>query len=311
MPRKRNPEGIFTGHHTKEYEGRRRANDTPDRAGQKIPPVKPSTAPSGKNRDSAPKHDRDARPKTPRAPAAARKSTPRKAASVSAPRATSSPMSVPGSASRARGHSERVARAAESYANRQAYRATHGKPSVTGRAASGAAAGAAAGTAIAPGIGTAVGAGVGGIGGGLAGASAKKAYKVATRANGQARRIIVAEFALCAVIVALSPLTDEKKDEKPGHWMKRMTAVMALFFLLGLISAAGTGAARVAAGFGGIVTVALAVGERNLFTKIGEIFKSDKDSPAQGTGPNVDEIIDAIPDSATVPPGPVGPNPFL
>lgn len=294
MPRRRDPDsGGFKGHHTKEYEGRRRANDTPDRAGQKIPPVRPSTSSaSDRNRDSAPKHDRDARPATPRAP---RKTTPRKAASSarSSP-SPAVPTRAPGSAGRERSRTARTAEAAHSYANRQAYRATHGKPSTTGRALSGAAAGTAAGAAIGGPVGAAVGAGVGGVGGAVAGHTAKKAYKAAMRTNGKARRIIVVEFALCAVIVALSPLTDEKKDEKPGHWMKRMTAVMALFFLLGLVSAAGAGAARVAAGFGGIVTVVLAVSERNLFTKITEVFASDKDQPASGTGPPDEAILDEV-----------------
>jgi hypothetical protein len=126
---------------------------------------------------------------------------------------------------------------------------------------------------------------VGGIGGAIGGARAKKAYKAAMRTNGRARQAIVAEFAVCIVIAALSPLTDRRKTETPGGFMKRMTALMAVFLILGLISSFGRTASRLAAGVGGLVTVALAVSERDLFTKVGGIFGSTTDAPAPGTGP--------------------------
>jgi hypothetical protein len=105
------------------------------------------------------------------------------------------------------------------------------------------------------------------------------------RTNGTARRAIVAEFAVCIIIAALSPLTDKRKTEAPGAFMKRMSALMALFLILGLISSFGRTASRLAAGLGGLVTVALAVSERDLFTKVGGIFGSTADAPAPGTGP--------------------------
>jgi hypothetical protein len=128
-------------------------------------------------------------------------------------------------------------------------------------------------------VGAGVGAGLGGVGGAIAGSKAKKAYKAAVSGNAGARRIIVAEFALCIVIAALSPLTDRKKTEPASGWMKRMTAIVGLFFILGLVSAAGRGSARFAAGLGGLVTVALAISQRDLFMKLGSIFASDTDVP--------------------------------
>jgi hypothetical protein len=200
---------------------------------------------------------------------------------VSAPAARSSSSAPstrkdpdPAVAERAR----RLAAEGHEYATRQAIRATSGKPSVTGRAASGAAAGAATGAAlgtVVPGVGNAVGAGagavLGGAGGALSGARAKKAYKQATRMHTPARRIIVIEFAICIVVAALSPLTDRKREEPPAAWMKRMTALMGLFFILGLLSAGGRGLAKLAAGFGGLVTVGLVVSERNLFVKLAQL----------------------------------------
>lgn len=183
--------------------------------------------------------------------------------------------------------------AAREYANRQAFKATTGKPSVVGRATAGAAAGAATGLAVGGPVGAAVGGAVGGVGGGVGGARAKKAYKAAERAaNGAtgARRIIVAEFAICAVVVALSPLTDAAKQEKPGAWMKRMSAVMGVFLVLALVSAAGRGPARAAAGFGGLVALVLAISDRNLFARLAEIFNSTNDKAAEGSHPITDDV---------------------
>lgn len=186
-----------------------------------------------------------------------------------------------------------IAEEARSYATRAAISRTEGKPSVTGRAAAGAAAGTAAGAALGGPPGAAVGAVLGGTGGALAGAKAKKAYRLAMHSNLGARRVIVAEFLVCMVVIALSPLTDRKKDELPTTFMRRMTAVMALFFILGLLSSGGRATARFAAGFGGLVTVALVVSNRDLFMKIGSLMGS---TTAQGKGvgkakkPPVEEV---------------------
>jgi hypothetical protein len=184
---------------------------------------------------------------------------------------------------------------AREYARRQALRATTAKPSVVGRGAAGAAAGAGTGAAlgsVVPGVGTAVGAGVGtalgGAGGAISGAKAKKNYKQAMRGSGGGRRIIVIEFIVCMVVAALSPLTDKHRDEPPGAFMKRMTAIMGLFFILALVSAGGRGAAKAAAGLGGLVTVALFVSNRSLFGKLAAMFNSTDDQPASGTGPDVE-----------------------
>lgn len=183
--------------------------------------------------------------------------------------------------------------------------AAGGKPSVAGRAVGGAAAGAAAGAAVGsvvPVVGTAVGAGVGaavgGIGGGVSGARAKKAYKRAMADDPRAKKLVVIEFAVCIVIAALSPLTDRRKEEPPGVFMKRMTAIMALFFILGLISSAGRGGARFAAGLGGLVAVGLVVSERDLFTKLAGVFASDTAGEAPTSGPKRGGRIPDVDDPA-------------
>lgn len=173
----------------------------------------------------------------------------------------------------------RIAGEARDYATREAIRRTEGPPSIVGRAAAGAAAGTATGAAVGGPPGAAVGAVIGGTGGALAGRKAKKAYKAAMASDPVAKRLLVAEFLVCMVVAALSPLTDRKKAETPVAHMKRLTAIMGLFFVLGLVSAAGRTGARAAAGFGGLVTVTLAISNRDLFMKIGNIFASP-DEPA-------------------------------
>lgn len=246
----------------------RHSTDTP-REGGFVPPVRPSTARANSNRrDSAPRHlGPDAPTKAPPKKKAA------KAAPASAPPAPTRPSGA--------GRHERVGAAARDYADRSAWRATHKRPSVVGRSAAGGAAGAAAGSVFGP-VGTGVGAAAGAVGGAVGGHSAKKAYNKAMSAgNGNARRIIVAEFAVCMVIVALSPLT--KTDERPGAWMKRMTAVMGMFLVLAFLSAGGRGVARAAAGFGGIVTLTLALSDRDLFVKLAQVFNSTNDKVAPGS----------------------------
>jgi hypothetical protein len=154
-----------------------------------------------------------------------------------------------------------------------------GKPSVSGAAVGGAAGGAATGAAlgsVVPGVGTGVGAGagavLGGAGGAVAGGKRKREWRKANSPAPGARKALVAEFTVCLLIVALSPLTDTHKTDPPGAWMKRMAAVMGVFLVLAILSAFGRGAARTAAAFGGLMAVTLAVSERDLFTKIADIF---------------------------------------
>lgn len=161
-----------------------------------------------------------------------------------------------------------------------------GKPStgrsVVGGAAGGAATGAAVGSVV-PGLGTAVGAGVGaavgGAGGALKGHAAKRAWYKA-HASGGAKQVLVLEFVLSIVILAFGPLTDRHKTEGPGEFMKRGSALCALFLILALIGAGGPRAARVAAGFGGIVCVSLLVSNRSIFTVIAKRFNAPAAGPA-------------------------------
>lgn len=295
----------------REYPAKHRVDETGGTPGQRVPTPMPSLhAPDKpgetrgkvvKDKRRGPLHER-AEPKAPKvakttgtgdrpAKATGRASTPRRGDdSPTRLLPTVRPSTAPrGGPSRA----ERVAEEGRYLAQQSAIRATTAKPSVTGRAAAGAASGAAVGTALAGGnpAGTAVGAGIGAVTGGVSGAAAKRAYRAATRPYPGARRALVAEFAICAVIVALSPMTDKARTEKPGDWMRRMTALMGIFFILGLVSTGGRWGARAAAGFGGIVTVGLVVSERNLFNVIAAAFKSKGTGPKPlGPGPSEEQL---------------------
>lgn len=165
---------------------------------------------------------------------------------------------------------------------------TGGKPSTVRSAVSGAAGGAATGAAVGsvvPGVGTAIGAGAGAAIGGAGGAAkahtSKRAAKAAKRAAlGPARQLLTAEFVLCVAILALSPLTDKHKSEGPQAFLRRGAAICALFFILGLISSGGRGATKVAAGFGGLVTLTLLVSSRDVFAVLAKKFNSTKEGPA-------------------------------
>lgn len=178
-----------------------------------------------------------------------------------------------------------------------------GKPSTTGHVASGAAKGAATGAAIGsvvPVVGTAAGAAggavVGGAAGGVSGRRRKQEWKAAKRAAlGPGRQIVVMEFVICMVILALSPLTDKHKTEGPTAFMRRGSAVCALFLILALLSAGGPKAGRVAAGFGGLVTLTLLVSSRDVFVVLAKKFNSTKNGPA---GPDDDGEAGVIVGSA-------------
>ena len=78
-------------------------------------------------------------------------------------------------------------------------------------------------------------------------------------------RMLKAEWVLCMVILALSPLADPEGEEGAGAAFKRCAACTGVFFLLGLVATGGPKAAKAAAGFGGLVTVALVLSSRDVF----------------------------------------------
>lgn len=292
MPRRRNPDtNTFSGHHTKGYEGKRHAPDTPTvgqaERGVRVPNVKPSTSSSSpSNRASEPRHEH--RPPS-RAKGGAVKGEPVTAVlprsrHPRAPASASHPVRKAGRGSiggkpRRNVDVGKLADTANQAAVRRSLQA-EGKPSTTGHAVTGALGGAATGAGVGTAVGGPVGAGVGAaagaVGGGVLGArkgsKLKKQYKAATAKNPGVRKALLVEFLICMIVVALSPMTDKHKGESFTAWIKRTTAVMALFLFFGLLSAAGRGAAKVAVALGALVSVVLVMEQQDLIVKITSMF---------------------------------------
>lgn len=161
--------------------------------------------------------------------------------------------------------------------------------------------------------------------GGLAGKGAKAVSGVAAPAS-HARRILVAEFALCMTVLAFSPLTDKNKGEKPGAFMKRASATMGVFFILGLVATGGRGASRAAASFGGLIALVLLISQRSIFTvltaKLGKgVGETDADlegwhDAGEAVGEAIGDIVEQLDDDQGVPdtgsrPTPLPPLPPL
>jgi len=108
------------------------------------------------------------------------------------------------------------------------------------------------------------------------------------------RRLLLAEFLLCMAILVFTPLGEKHKDEPAGAFMKRSTALLAVFFLLGLVSAGGRGAAKAAAGFGGLVTLGLLITNRDVVVKLGQRVGSTDDTPTDAGPPGEGEDPDAL-----------------
>lgn len=163
-----------------------------------------------------------------------------------------------------------------------------GKPSATRSAVGGAAGGAATGAAVGSlfgGVGAVPGAVVGGVIGGAGGAAKGHAAKRAMRkaklaALGPGRQMLVAEFLVCMVILALSPLTDKHQSEGAPVLLKRGAAICATFFILGLIGASGRGAAKVAASLGALITLSLVVSDRDIFSALANKMGATSSEPS-------------------------------
>lgn len=154
-------------------------------------------------------------------------------------------------------------------------KATNVRPSTRQSATSGAAQGAAqAGTSRL-------------LDGGLTGKAAK-GFADTVAPTSSARKWLLAEFCLCMVILAFSPLTGTQPT--PGAFMKRGSAIMALFFVLGLVATAGRGAARAASGFGGLIALVLLISDRSIFVTLAKKFGKGVGEEEQSDG------LDAEPD---------------
>lgn len=92
--------------------------------------------------------------------------------------------------------------------------------------------------------------------------------------RGRGRHVLVAEFVTCLAIIALAPITDRHQTDGPAVLMRRLAATCVLFLGLSVLATAGKGATRIAAAFGGLVTVTLLVSDRDVLVALAAKFGS-------------------------------------
>jgi len=97
------------------------------------------------------------------------------------------------------------------------------------------------------------------------------------------RTLLVAEFLASMLITQLGPLTDKDKLTSPAKLMTRSSALMGVFLVLALVSTGGEQAAKIAAAFGGLVTVALAMSDRDVFVVLAKRLDDAHKGPAGPT----------------------------
>lgn len=98
-------------------------------------------------------------------------------------------------------------------------------------------------------------------------------------------RALVAEFALCTVILALSPLAAPEGKTSPKDWMKRGSALCGVFMLLGMASSIGPKAGRASVALGGLITVVLLIDQRSMFGVISDRMKTTGTGSTPDVGP--------------------------
>ena len=101
------------------------------------------------------------------------------------------------------------------------------------------------------------------------------------------RRALVGEFIGCAVIISLAPITDKHAKDTPATALRRMSALALMFLVLGLVATTGPKSSRVAAGMGGLITLALLVSERDVLVVLAQRFSGPADS---GVGKGAAEV---------------------
>ena len=129
-----------------------------------------------------------------------------------------------------------------------------------------------------------------------------KGSKALAGSAGKYRRILIAEFIVCVIILGLTPLAGKPGELGPVRFMKRGSATCAFFVILGLVSAMGRSAGKAAAAFGGLVTVVLLVDQRSAFGTLATMLNAtdeDRDADAAAAlGP--DDSTDDGPPTAEV-----------
>ena len=117
-------------------------------------------------------------------------------------------------------------------------------------------------------------------------------------------RVIVAEFVIAVLLVAVAPLTRKNKtgiSPYYGQDMVQLAAIMAAYFILGLVAQAGGATARISAWFGGLLLLGIGLGEAAYLAKEFNFFGASTSSPSNTSNPDAA----AVGTNVTPPPPPV------
>jgi hypothetical protein len=101
------------------------------------------------------------------------------------------------------------------------------------------------------------GSGQGGGKGGGGKAQSSRGKRAVSWAWSGSKKLLMAEFILCVVVLALGSLTSDPEDGKDqaARAMVKASAFALIFFLLAILSAGGKGAAKSATAVGTLITV--------------------------------------------------------
>jgi hypothetical protein len=114
--------------------------------------------------------------------------------------------------------------------------------------------------------------------------------EVARKAPGDTayQNVILAEFVLAVLLVAATPLA--KKDSAGSGLspyaatdLMQLVAITVTYFALALVSSANSGAARFAAWFGGLILIAVGLGEAARLAKLLDVFGLASPQPDPAT----------------------------
>lgn len=97
-------------------------------------------------------------------------------------------------------------------------------------------------------------------------------------------KLVLAEFVACMVILALSPLssggTNDLTKKGSVDMMLKATALSFIFFILALVAAGGQTASKIAATFGGVITLGYLVSNGDVFGQIAKLFGGAREGVA-------------------------------
>lgn len=93
------------------------------------------------------------------------------------------------------------------------------------------------------------------------------------------QKMIVSEFIVCMLILGIRPLVGQTTGA--GDWIRKGGACSLLFLILGVAGSGGARASKIAAAFGGLITLALLISDRAVFGQLTAFLGGQDDNPSE------------------------------